>query len=230
VPLTKAFKGISSRRTIPIWREFFFCLSDIDEGSLCQTASKGIRKFFSDLYVNMVQSGEVSGIFKNLFEDLANNIEKNYNLTQKVKGVLYYPAFIMLAFFAVSFLMLTFVIPKLMSMLKETNAQLPITTKMLLVMGDLCKMVVGGPYSRHSWSDSHRLLYQDGRRKKRIRCLIHKNSARRPSFEICLSGALCGKFGNIGQKRSADRQRPSNFGRVIGNSVFEADIMEAAKE
>ena len=47
----------------------------------------------------MVQSGEVSGNLQKTLQDLADNIEKNYTLTQKIRGVLYYPAFIIVGFF-----------------------------------------------------------------------------------------------------------------------------------
>ncbi|MFA6285310.1 MAG: type II secretion system F family protein [Parcubacteria group bacterium] len=137
VPILAALKGIIEQTENPYFaRVLSTVLADVDEG---QSLSDSLRKHpevFSDIYVNMIQAGEVSGNLQQALESLADNIEKNYALSQKIKGVLYYPAFILSAFFLVGFLMITFVIPKLTEMLKETNAVLPITTRMLISTGD----------------------------------------------------------------------------------------------
>ena len=137
VPLIAALKGIIDQNENPYFAKILsVVLADVDEG---KSLSESLRKHpdvFSELYVNMVQSGEISGNLQQSLENLADNIEKNYILTQKIRGVLYYPAFILTAFFIVAFLMLSFVIPKLTEMLKETNAYLPITTRILIWTGD----------------------------------------------------------------------------------------------
>lgn len=137
VPLMTAVKGIIEQTDNPfLARVLTEVLSDIDEGKALSESLRKHPNVFSEIYVDMVQSGEVSGNLQKSLEDLANNIEKNYTLSQKVKGVLYYPVFIISAFILVAFLMLAFVIPKLMVIIKETNAKLPITTKMLIASGD----------------------------------------------------------------------------------------------
>ncbi|MFH0930172.1 MAG: type II secretion system F family protein, partial [Candidatus Moraniibacteriota bacterium] len=137
VPLLSALQGIIEQTENSYFAGILSTvLADVDEGKSLSEALRRHPEVFSDLYVNMIQSGEVSGSLQQSLESLADNIEKNYILTQKIKGVLYYPAFILIAFFAVTFLMITFIIPKLTDMLKETNAKLPITTKIIIWMGD----------------------------------------------------------------------------------------------
>lgn len=137
VPLVAAIKSIADQNPNPYFaRVLYLILSDIDEGKSLTDCLKRHPDVFSELYINMVQSGEVSGNLQKSLEDLADNIEKNYTLTQKIKGVLYYPTFILSAFLIVAFIMVTFVIPKLMVMLKETNVKLPITTRILIASGD----------------------------------------------------------------------------------------------
>ena len=137
VPILAALKGIIEQTENPYFAGILSAvLADVDEGRSLSDSFKKHPEVFSDIYVNMIQAGEVSGNLQQSLESLADNIEKNYILTQKIKGVLYYPAFILSAFFLVGFLMITFVIPKLTEMLKETNAKLPITTKMLIWTGD----------------------------------------------------------------------------------------------
>jgi len=137
VPLLSALQGIIEQTENPYFAGILSAvLADVDEGKSFSEALRRHPEVFSDLYINMVQSGEVSGNLQQSLESLADNIEKNYILTQKIKGVLYYPAFILSAFFLVGFLMITFVIPKLTEMLRDTNAQLPITTRALIWTGD----------------------------------------------------------------------------------------------
>lgn len=137
VPILAALKGIIEQTGNPYFaRVLSAVLADVDEGKSLSDSLRKHPEVFSELYVNLVQSGEISGNLQQSLENLADNIEKNYTLTQKIKGVLYYPAFILVAFFVVAFLMVSFVIPKLTEMLKETNAQLPITTRILIWSGD----------------------------------------------------------------------------------------------
>ena len=137
VPLLSALQGIIEQTENPYFAGILSAvLADIDEGKSFSESLRRHPEVFSDLYINMVQSGEVSGNLQQSLENLADNIEKNYILTQKIKGVLYYPAFILSAFFLVGFLMITFVIPKLTEMLRDTNAKLPITTQALIWTGD----------------------------------------------------------------------------------------------
>ena len=141
VPILAALKGIIEQTENPYFANILSSiLSDVDEGKSLSDSLRKHPEVFSDVYVNMIQAGEVSGNLQQSLESIADNIEKNYVLTQKIKGVLYYPIFILSAFFIVGFLMITLVIPKLTEMLKETNAKLPITTKMLIATGDFMQM------------------------------------------------------------------------------------------
>jgi type IV pilus assembly protein PilC len=230
VPLMTAFKGISEQATNPyLGKVLAMVLSDIDEGKSLSESLKKYPEVFSDLYVNMVQSGEVSGNLQKSLEDLANNIEKNYTLSQKVKGVLYYPAFIMFAFVSVSFIMLTFVIPKLMAILKETNAALPITTKMLLATGDfmqkwwwavLIAIILGVV------SFVYYLRTEEG--KKEFDVILLKT----PIIGKVLQYVYLARFSeNLGTLVKSGLPIVSALqisAQVIGNSVFERDIYEAA--
>jgi type IV pilus assembly protein PilC len=85
----------------------------------------------------MVKDGEVSGNLQKSLNDLADNIEKNYDLSNKLKSAMYYPGFIFSAMILVGFAMMTFVIPKLMVILKETDVVLPLQTRILIWTSDI---------------------------------------------------------------------------------------------
>ncbi|MDD5490149.1 MAG: type II secretion system F family protein, partial [Candidatus Moranbacteria bacterium] len=231
VPLTTSFKSIASQTPNPYFANILSqVLSDVDEGKSLSECLKRHPKVFSELFVNMVQSGEVSGNLQKTLEDLANNIEKNYILTQKIRGVLYYPAFILTAFFAVAFVMITFVIPKLMTMLKETHAQLPITTKILIWSGDFMQKwwwaillaiiaaAVGVVYY---------LRTEDGKKEFDVVKL------KIPLISRVLRFVYLSRFAeNLSTLVRSGLPIVSALqitGKVIGSSQYEADILEAAE-
>lgn len=91
---------------------------------------------FSSFYVSMVKSGEESGKLEEIFSAVADYLERSYELANKAKNALIYPAFVIGTFFIVMILMLTFVIPKLTSMLTEMSQKIPFYTKILISVSD----------------------------------------------------------------------------------------------
>ena len=232
VPLLTAIKSISDQTVNPYFARILnSILSDIDEGKALSESLKKHPEVFSDLYVNMVQSGEVSGNLQKSLENLANNIEKNYTLTQKIKGVLYYPAFILTAFFLVGFIMITFVIPKLMIMLKETNAKLPITTKIFIATGD---------FMQHWWwavllavilgvvALIYYLQSEDG--KKEFDVIKLKIPIIKKVLQYVYLARFSENLSTLVRSGLPIVSALQISGKVIRNSVFEADIMEAAEK
>jgi type II secretory pathway component PulF len=127
----------------------------VEAGDALSTAIVGYPKLFNDMYVNLVHSGELSGSLDDSLSYLADQVEKDYDLRSKIVGAMTYPAFIMVALVIVGFLMFIFVLPPMISLLQESNVELPITTKILvfftnamksywwLFLGGLIGLVVG---------------------------------------------------------------------------------------
>jgi len=231
VPLLAAFKSISEQTANPYFAKVLSSvLSDIDEG---KSLSESLRKHpdvFSDLYVNMVQSGEVSGNLQQALESLADNIDKNYSLTQKVKGVLYYPAFILTAFFIVLVVMLTFVIPKLMGMLTEAKVALPITTRMLIASGDFMQswwwaVVLSVIFGVGILA--YYLRTDDG--KKEFDIIKLKIPLVKKVLQYVYLARFAENLSTLVKSGLPIINALQISGKVVGNSVFEADILEAAE-
>lgn len=97
--------------------------------------SKALSKFphiFSNLYIALIKSGEASGKLSEILLKLADNLEKEREFKSKIKGALTYPAIILVAMLTVIFVMMTFVIPRLLNLYKEFNIDLPFTTKIII--------------------------------------------------------------------------------------------------
>ncbi len=230
VPLLSALKGIIEQVTNPYFANILSSvLADVDEGKSFSEALRKHPDVFSELYVNMVQSGEISGNLQQSLESLADNIEKNYVLTQKIKGVLYYPAFILSAFFLVGFLMISFVIPKLTEMLEETNAQLPITTKMLIWTGNFMQNYWWAVLIIIIAAISGLIYYirtEDG--KKEFDVIKLKVPVVGKVFKFVYLARFAENLSTLVKSGIPIVTALQIAGRVVGNIVFENHIIEAA--
>lgn len=106
--------------------------SDVQGGSTISTALARHPEVFSTFYVNMVRAGEEAGKLDETFAFLADYLDRNYEITQKARNALIYPAFIMFTFIVVMGLMMTLVIPNLSSMLSEVGQDIPIYTRVVI--------------------------------------------------------------------------------------------------
>jgi type IV pilus assembly protein PilC len=105
---------------------------DIQGGSSISMALAKYPDTFSGFYVNMVKSGEESGKLDEIFNYLADYLDRTYAVTSKAKSALIYPAFIIFTFIAVMILMLTVIIPKIALMITDSGQPVPIYTQVVL--------------------------------------------------------------------------------------------------
>lgn len=137
VPLIETLKTMMEQTSNQVFKDALFdVMKNVDSGVPLSKALGMHRKIFSEFYINMVHSGEVSGKLEEVFAYLAEGLEREYYLVGKIKGAMTYPAFIIGAFGLVAFLMMIFVIPNLTSILKETGAQMPILTRIVIAISD----------------------------------------------------------------------------------------------
>ncbi|EKE10761.1 MAG: hypothetical protein ACD_15C00204G0013 [uncultured bacterium] len=113
-------------------------VGDIQDGMALSDALAKHKNVFSNLSINIVKAGELSGNLKRSVEYIADNIESNYELTSKVKSAMMYPMVVLIVFFVIAFLIMTLVLPKLTGMIKGLgdNVQLPIYTRIVIGISD----------------------------------------------------------------------------------------------
>jgi type IV pilus assembly protein PilC len=106
--------------------------SDVEQGSTFADALRKHPGVFSDLYVNLVQAGEVGGILDTILTRLAQYMEKADALRRKVKSAMVYPATIVVVSIGVITLLLVKVIPVFKKMFEEMGGALPAPTQMVV--------------------------------------------------------------------------------------------------
>lgn len=108
--------------------------NEIKAGNSFSSALKKYSNYFSDLYISLIRSAEVSGKLGEIMLKLSDNLEKEREFKGKIKGAMIYPVIILIGMFSVMFIMITFVIPKLLNLYKEFNVELPFTTQILIMV------------------------------------------------------------------------------------------------
>ena len=133
VSALSAFRMLATEVENPILsRVLTEITDDIKSGVPISEALSKHPKVFPSFYVHMVAAGEESGKISDNFNYLADYLERSYAQASKARNALIYPAFIIVSFVGVMILMLTFVIPRLTDILKETGQEIPIYTKIVI--------------------------------------------------------------------------------------------------
>ncbi|MCL5410326.1 MAG: type II secretion system F family protein [Patescibacteria group bacterium] len=140
LPLAKAIKVTSSQAANPQLKTVYQSIyKDLEEGMSFSNALARHPQVFDKVFVSIVNAGENTGKLDVVLKQLADQLENDNNFIGKVRGAMYYPAFILIALVGIASYMLIVVIPQLKSIFDQAGAKLPIATRMLLAMSDFVR-------------------------------------------------------------------------------------------
>ncbi|MCK5552717.1 MAG: type II secretion system inner membrane protein GspF [Deltaproteobacteria bacterium] len=108
----------------------------VNEGSSLSDAMSRFPKVFSELYVNMINAGESSGALDIVLKRLADFMESQVMLKNKVVSALSYPLILVLVGIGVLSFLLVYVVPKVVRIFDELQQALPIPTIVLISVTD----------------------------------------------------------------------------------------------
>ncbi len=112
-------------------------LKDVNSGLSLSAALAKFPNIFSSVFIAMVAAGEESGNLPQSLKVVGDQMEKTYVLRRKVKGAMAYPMVILFAMAIIGFLMLTFVVPNLVSTFKEFKVELPLSTRIIIALSGI---------------------------------------------------------------------------------------------
>lgn len=139
VPLLQAFDILSQGEKNPTLKKALISVQDsISGGSPLWEAMSRQKGVFSHLYIYLVRAGEMGGALDLILNRLAKYLEDNVRLVRMVKGAMIYPGAVMAVGFAVTFGLLTFVVPQFESMITASGGELPALTKIVIKISHFC--------------------------------------------------------------------------------------------
>jgi type IV pilus assembly protein PilC len=107
-------------------------VNDIRSGGSFSQAIKKQPNAFSEIYSRTIAVGEETGNLDAVLHQMADFMEKQTGMTQKIKKALSYPMMVMGVGFVVVILMITVVMPQMLGMFTAMNVELPLPTRILI--------------------------------------------------------------------------------------------------
>ncbi len=111
--------------------------TNLENGQPLSVTFASYRKIFPPVFVGMMKAGEASGRLAETLEELNGHLTREYNLTKKVKSALSYPIVLMVGSAGVVLLLLIVVLPRLANSFRQSGAELPLITKILVGLSAL---------------------------------------------------------------------------------------------
>jgi type IV pilus assembly protein PilC len=112
--------------------------ANVEQGATFSDSLRRHPKIFDQLYVNLVQAGEVGGILDTILNRLAVYNEKAIKLRRQVKGAMVYPTAVLIIFTGVLSILLGWVIPSFKTIFKDLGAsdELPYLTQIVIAVSE----------------------------------------------------------------------------------------------
>ncbi len=132
LPITEALLILRNQSTGAMQKVVAQILADVEGGESLTNSLGKHPGIFTPTYIALIKSGELGGVLDKVLLRLADNMEKEQEFRSKVKGALIYPAIIVVGMVGVALIMMIFVIPRLLSLYSEFDAELPAPTRILM--------------------------------------------------------------------------------------------------
>ncbi len=108
----------------------------IREGTTLAASLDRHPRIFSQLYRQMVRAGEAGGQLESVMLRLANHLENQARLRDRILSILAYPALMLLVSLLILLFLLTFVVPKVVVIFTDLRHALPLPTVILIELSD----------------------------------------------------------------------------------------------
>ncbi len=116
IPIVDALTAVSEQVENPVLSEAVAdCKNMVNEGSPLFKTLQKYPKIFSNIYVTMVEAGELSGSLDKILIRLAEFTEAQNELKSKVRSALMYPIIMLTVTLGILMVMFVFVIPKMVA-------------------------------------------------------------------------------------------------------------------
>ncbi|UCG40413.1 MAG: type II secretion system F family protein [Acidimicrobiia bacterium] len=202
--------------------------SSVEQGHSLSQSMAQHPKIFNHLYVAMVRAGETGGVLDDSLNRLAETLEKQMYLKQKIKSAMMYPVAVLVLVILIVAAMLIFIVPMFVDLYADLEGELPAMTKLLIGLSDVLVsfwyLVLGGTIGAYfgfrAWKGTDKGRRQWDRIKLKMPVfgkLVHKTAIAR--FSHTLSGLITTGVPIL--------QAMEIVGDTSGNAVVEDALMAA---
>lgn len=139
IPLAEALRLLAERKEGKIGLVAAEVLQSVENGQSLSTALAKHPREFGPFYVSLVEVGEASGTLEKSLAFLADKLSREDALRKKVQAMLFYPTVVLAVSAVVGGFVSFFVLPKLAGIFGAFDVELPLATRILLVVSAFIK-------------------------------------------------------------------------------------------
>ena len=137
LPLANALAATVEGSENPAVREVLAAVrSDVVAGHRLAEALRQFPREFSEVYRATVAAGEESGDLGQVMERLASYIEERQALRNKILAAFVYPAVVTMVAIAIVLFLMTYVVPQVVEVFRQTRQALPWPTRLMLATSE----------------------------------------------------------------------------------------------
>lgn len=104
----------------------------IESGATMAEAMARYPGVFSEVMVNLVRSGEVTGQLPQVLKELVRSLKWQDEMAAQTKKLMMYPAFVVVVISAVVFFLMIYLVPQLVGFLSNMGQKVPLQTQLLI--------------------------------------------------------------------------------------------------
>ena len=105
---------------------------DVENGVSFADALSNYPKVFSNLFINLVRTGEIGGVLSKSLKQVADYLDGERQIKKKVKAALIYPKIVFGMCILVSIFLITFIVPKFMFLYTGMDIKMPLPTRIVI--------------------------------------------------------------------------------------------------
>lgn len=140
LPLVKALRTLYEQLEPGTLKDIIKNIAlEVEGGTNFSEALSRFPKVFPEFYVNMIKAGELGGMLEGILKRLAEFLDKNQKLREKIKSALMYPAFVLFVAVLILVMLMIFVIPTFTNMFSELGGALPLPTRILIATSEIVR-------------------------------------------------------------------------------------------
>ncbi|MCR4303497.1 MAG: type II secretion system F family protein [Gallionella sp.] len=133
VPLLESLADLRDTMNDPHFREIIANLVEsIEGGKKLSQAMAQHPDAFDKIFVSLTRAGEESGKLPEIFLHITESLKWQDEMASHTKTIMIYPAFVGTIVVAITFFLMIYLVPQLVSFIKGTGQEVPIQTRMLL--------------------------------------------------------------------------------------------------
>lgn len=133
IPLLEGLADLRDSTEQPRFREILSAiLEEVEGGKPLSQAMNNHPTAFDNVFVSLIKAGEQSGTMAEVFENLATTLKWQDELVAQTKRLLMYPALVFVVVGGVIVFLMMYLVPQLVSFLKNMGQELPFQTKALI--------------------------------------------------------------------------------------------------